>query len=620
MGQFISSDIYISTYTRARLVVDFTPNNSNNTNTVYAYVQMWRTNDADYTTYGTGTLYIGVDAYDWESSAITTAQVVTYNSYTQIGNTRKLTINCDAQGRWSAYFHVYTSTNNSRMTFSQHSFLVTLAPTPVYSLDISAGTGSSVTINRTYCAGSGGTGVLSAGTNKLYYGDTLKISFAPNANYAIDTHTVNGTSFVSDNTHTVSGNVSVVATANPVKASISATDANIEDNSTITVTRYNTSHTCTVTYQLGSATGTIATKSTASTISWTVPTSFYEQIPNSPTGRCTLTCETFNGDNSLGTSSCTINVAAERWRCSPDIEMSVVDINEATKALTGGGGILIRYRSNALCSISATPKNSAWISNIYISDESLPITTVDGVSTATKSYPAVSDLAFSASAVDSRGYGAADLVCPVVVPYINLTCNPSLSRLTPTGGDVVMTVSGDMYTGSLGAYNNRLVLEYRYKESGEPSYGDWIPVDTSMIAIGTDSYRSLDEIDLTSYPAVDDESGETIYPGFDYSKDYVFQIRAKDGNTVDGEEYTLSEVTKTITVKRGIPVFDWGENDFNINVPLMLKNVNILNIIYPVGTVYMHSVSVLPSTVAEVGTWESFSTGISGVYAWKRKA
>ena len=133
--------------------------------------------------------------------------------------------------------------------------------------------------------------------------------------------------------------------------------------------------------------------------------------------------------------------------------------------------------------------------------------------------------------------------------------------------------------------------------------------------MGTSSYRSTKEIELQSYATTDD-NGDTVYPGFDYHLDYEFQIRATDG----AGSYTLSTVDKYITVNRGIPVFDWGENDFNVNVALMLSNVNILDIMYPVGAVYMHSGSTIPTAISNIGTWTSVSTGISGVYAWKRTA
>lgn len=215
---------------------------------------------------------------------------------------------------------------------------------------------------------------------------------------------------------------------------------------------------------------------------------------------------------------------------------------------------------------------------------------------------------------DSRGYSNSATVRPTVINYIALTCNPLISRPTPTGDKIVMTVSGNVYRGSFGAYTNTLTLRYRYKESGG-SYGSWQTINASLLTLGTSSYRSTSEIELTAYPATD-ENGETINPGFGYHLDYDFQVQVYDG----AGGYTLSTVNKYVTVNRGIPVFDWGENDFNINVALMLNNVNILNIMYPVGAVYMHSSSTLPTVVSDVGTWTSVTTGISGVYAWKRTA
>ena len=67
-------------------------------------------------------------------------------------------------------------------------------------------------------------------------------------------------------------------------------------------------------------------------------------------------------------------------------------------------------------------------------------------------------------------------------------------------------------------------------------------------------------------------------------------------------------------------MFDWGENDFNVNGSLKLSNVNILDIMYPIGAVYMHSGNTLPIAVSSVGTWTSVDTGIGGIYAWKRTA
>ena len=78
-------------------------------------------------------------------------------------------------------------------------------PAITYTLSISAGTGSSITVKK-------GTTTLSNGAT-ITRGDSLAITFTASAGYDIVTHTVNGSTFTSGNTHTVSGAVSVVATA-----------------------------------------------------------------------------------------------------------------------------------------------------------------------------------------------------------------------------------------------------------------------------------------------------------------------------------------------------------------------------------------------------------------------
>lgn len=492
-----------------------------------------------------------------------------------------------------------------------------LSGTSKFTLSVSAGTGSSVTVNRTTSAlgtSLASTGKLSNGAS-VYKGDKLQITFTPSTNYGIDKHTVNGSAFTSGNTHTVSANVTVVATAYLLASDVGATDANIGAKSTITVTKYNTNYYHSLQYSFGSISGYITSsggvqstevKFSNASVSFTVPTSFYAQIPNAKTGKCTITCRTYSSSSSttvLGDpSTCTFTATATG---SPGVSGAIVDTDSTTIALTGNSSTLIRYRSNPKCTITATPKNSASISTVKIRGTAVTGTTgSNGVVTAEKTYSNASYTSFAFAATDSRGYSTTKTVSPTVVSYVELTCSPVISRPTPTGSSIVMSVSGALYRGSFGAASNTLTLDYRYKTT-DGSYGSWKTIPSSSIVLGSSKYT------VSSFSLGED---------FDYKTSYVFQVRARDGATVNGTSYTLSTVTKTVEVQKGIPIFDWGENDFNVNVALMLSNVNILDIMYPVGAVYTHSSSTLPAAVSGVGTWSSVTTGISGVYAWKRTA
>lgn len=536
---------------------------------------------------------ISDDGNSWHYILLTTkTQKVTHNA-----NGTKTGVSLSA--KWT-FNGTYSGTYVSSITASTTVDLDTIT---TYTLSTSAGTGSSITVNRT-SSGYGGTGNLLNGA-RLYYGDTLRISFTPSTNYAIATHTVNGASFTSGNTHKVAGNVTVVSTAQVLASSVGATNANIGSTSTITVTKYGSSYYHSLQYSFGSVSGYIKADGTTSSsevkfnqtsVAFTVPTTFYAQIPNAKTGTCTITCRTYSSSSSttvLGTATtCTFTATASSSSCSPTVSGTVIDSNPTTMALTGDNTKLIRYKSTAVCTISATPKNSATISSKLINDVA--------PTSDKRTFTNVSTTSFVFKATDSRGYTSSQTKTPTMVAYINLTCNPVIYRPTPTSSDIKMTLSGDLYRGSFGAYSNTLTLRYRYKESGG-SYGSWITI-SSGITYYSGSYSIPNAISLGN--------------SFDYQKEYVFQVNAYDG----ANGTTLSSVTKTVTVQRGIPVFDWGNDDFNVNVPLMLKNINILDIIYPVGSVYMCGSSALPTVISDIGTWSSITTGISGVYGWKRTA
>lgn len=82
-----------------------------------------------------------------------------------------------------------------------------------YVLSIDAGSHSHISVTRTSSPNKlTFTGALNDG-DLIYYGDVLQISYSVDSGYAINTHTVNGTTFSSGDTFTVSSNISVKTTA-----------------------------------------------------------------------------------------------------------------------------------------------------------------------------------------------------------------------------------------------------------------------------------------------------------------------------------------------------------------------------------------------------------------------
>lgn len=317
----------------------------------------------------------------------------------------------------------------------------------------------------------------------------------------------------------------------PRASSISAINADIGSDTLITISRASSSFTHTIEYEFGSLSGVVVTKTTKTSVPWTVPTSFYGQIKSAKYGTVTLTCKTYSGSTLVGTKTATFRATASEALCKPDVSGSVVSIDELSKSLTGVTTKLIRYISTARATITATAKNGATIVKRTVNGKAL---------TSTLDFEKVETGNFAFAATDSRGYAASKNVSVDFVSYIPLTLTPIVSRVTPTGDIVTVLVKGNFWEGNFGVVENTLELSVQYKKASESDFGEIISIDGASISAG--GYSA--SIDI---------------PKIDYREQYVFRVVAKDAT---------SELTQDVNLSQGIPVFDWGKEDFRFNVPV----------------------------------------------------
>lgn len=333
----------------------------------------------------------------------------------------------------------------------------------------------------------------------------------------------------------------------PRASSISCTTANIESNPTITINRASSSFTHTITYKFGTLTGTVANKTSATTITnWKIPPEFYSQIPNAKTGEGTLTCTTYNGSTQIGSpTTCKLSVTTDEAKCKPTVSGTVVDKNAATIAVTGNKNILVRYRSTALCTINATlNKNAGKISLKTINNVSVTGSTLE--------IPNVDTNTFDFYAKDSREYHNSDKVSKPTsqfIQYIPLTNDATIYRDEPTSGKATLKIEGNYFKGNFGAVDNTLTVKYR--KEGDTNY---TPVTATISGNKYSATVSLTELD--------------------YTKTFNFEVVVTD---------KLTTISKPLTLPKGIPVFDWGENDFNFNVPVKINGTAMADFVVSQG-------------------------------------
>lgn len=224
----------------------------------------------------------------------------------------------------------------------------------------------------------------------------------------------------------------------------------------------------------------------------------------------------------------------------PTISATVIDELEAAKALTGSADILIKGFNAVRATMGATAKKGATITSYKITNGSSVI------NQATATFSNVDNGSFTFYTTDSRGYTATATVNKTLINYFNPTANLTVEMPT-TEGNTTMKITGTFFNGSFGAVNNALVLEYRVKENNG-DYGDWITVAPT---VNGNNYTL--ELPIT---------------GLNYRSAYTFEARAKDKIR---EAYSAEVKVKTT------PVYDWGEEDFNFNVPVNVDGALTVN-------------------------------------------
>lgn len=491
---------------------------------------------------GTGNLSAGKNLFPGDRLTITIAAKTHYKVVTR-------TVNGST----------FTSGNNHTVA-GNVSVVATGAVNPIYSLNISAGAGSSITVNRT-SSPVGSTGIMTAGANKLFNGDVLKISFSPSTNYRLLTTTVNGSNFSSGGNRTVSGDISVASTAQILASAVGGTAADIESTSTITVTRYSNNYYHSLHYKFGSLSGYITStgglssteqKYQAQSVPFYIPSSFYYQIPNSKTGTCTITCRTYETASStsvLGTPT-TANITLTAF-VFPELYGEVIDVNPVTAALTGDQLKLVKHASTARATLTSSGVHGSTI----VSNK------IKGVEATVRDFPKTEEWSYAFATVDSRGRENLTAVYPTMIDYIPLTLWAYGSRPMATGDKLIMYAGGSYFNGSFGAHSNSLSVSYRYVADSDHVMSSWREVPFYEIVRGSDSFN------IPSFE---------LPESFDYREGYRFEVMASDG----ASGYLLNTETSSFNVTAGIPIFDWGKHDVKFNVGVTLPMTTNINNMY----------------------------------------
>lgn len=350
----------------------------------------------------------------------------------------------------------------------------------------------------------------------------------------------------------------------PAPSKISATDMIIGGMYSISITKYVSGYTTTINYRAEGQSIYTTLLDKVPDANWVgyFPDSLWSLYPTNPEIKIDLACITYDGDTVVGIDETTITAYATASKCGPLMGISSRVIDPESKALTGSDKRIINRVSTVRVIASAAGRYGATITDckIYCGGRSVD-QPQDGRGVP---FEKVGLGGVYAIATDSRGLTTRiDDTTLEYLLYSVPTMVPTITRDTPTGDTVTVSVRGSWYNGTFGpnpnseyknGIPNTLTVRARYKATTAESYGDYVDIP---VTVSGNEFLATAEVSGVSYNSV-----------------YSFQIRLDDAVCND-DSGALGSIYSTVQVSKGIPIFDWGEDDFNFNVPVTIKGLAI---------------------------------------------
>lgn len=255
----------------------------------------------------------------------------------------------------------------------------------------------------------------------------------------------------------------------------------------------------------------------------------------------------------------------------PTVDAYAIETDQNKIALTGRSSKIIRGYNNVNAYMFVTPKKGAEIIQNSISNDGKAVNVTDTYFRNTKSN------IFQFYTEDSRGNVINKQVTLDMVDYFPPSC---IMEVTPptTDGRMTITAKGNFFNGSFGSRTNSLTVRYRYKTNND-SWTGWYTMSATKSG---NTYSA-------SYTVT----------GLNYRNRYTVQVQAEDLLDIANSD------EKSV---RSIPLFDWGEHDFRFHIPVSFQGNSLIDLLYPIGSIYMSVNSTDPQTLFG-GTWERWGNG-----------
>ena len=413
-----------------------------------------------------------------------------------------------------------------------------------------------------------------------------------------------GSGGYSPGTLNIGGN-SFELTTIPRASSVSAGSGTIGSGVTINISRASDSFTHKVRYQWGNTSGDIASN-VGTSVTWTIPLTFANEIPNSTSGNGTVFVDTYSGSTLIGTKSTSLTATVPTSMVPTLSGITLSDSNATAGSLVPGNSF-VQIISNIKVAFSGAAGTYGSTINGFRAEivGKNASTTSNGGTLGAMNWTGAATV--RAYVTDSRGrQSAARDVTIDVLPYHPPVLSFDIKRVGASSSTLqvirrakiaplkvndvqknvltltfkVAEVGSTTYTPDNGSANASLTTQWELVNSAANLAGTYIG-SKSYVVIGTLS----DKFSTVEFKA--EIATESVVMSYSRNGVGIGKIWERGSLDVVGDIYAGGKV---------------------ISGGLEITKTALLNLFYPIGSIYQSTNNTNPSTIMG-GMWERFGNG-----------
>lgn len=336
---------------------------------------------------------------------------------------------------------------------------------------------------------------------------------------------------------------------------------------------------------------TIASGTTTPSFSYTIPTAWEKNMPDSTSEIATFTLETISGSTSVGSKSVNATIKV-RSGVVPSI--GTVSISD-TNSICTGIGQYVQSQSKLKFSISTSGSQGSTVTSVSTKFEGQ---TYNGSSFTTSTVQGSGTLSYVITATDSRGRTASKSGSVTVSAY----SSPSLTNVTAKRADSSYVV--DEASGTYALLHFKVGFTSLSNKNATSFY-------IQYRASGASSWTKINSW-ANNYTLEQDYKAGNLFTSATSSYEVAFGVKDKFMNDYSWQIFTVTPTYSLINFgKDGRSLTFFGQDSNQKDTLTVLGDIVapiFLNKIFPVGAVYITYDNNNPGTFLG-GTWERFGQG-----------